>query len=90
MFDDFPQTDFEVIAPDGSRRKSIKGVFAGKTVMVGDPQAVILVGDELRRRLPNGLEETYKVIVPLFYDDHGGIGAHYQVKNLREAHFLLQ
>ena len=87
MFDDFPQTDFEVVAPDGSRRKPIKGVFSGHVVLVADAQAVILVGDELRRRLPNQLEETYDVVDPVFFADPSGLDAHYQVKIRRKGAF---
>jgi hypothetical protein len=77
MFNSFPKSSFDVIAPDGTIRCSIKGVFTGKMVAVDDASATILAGDELRRRLPNGTEEAFEVVDPKFFEGlHGAIPAH--------------
>jgi hypothetical protein len=88
MFGSFPKSTFEVVAPDGTVRGSIKGVFDGKMVVVPDSKATILAGDELRRRLPNGTEEAFEVVDPKFFEGHSGaIPAHYQVDVRRKGAF---
>lgn len=87
MFGSFPKSAFDVVAPDGTIRCSIKAVFAGNLIAVDDPSATILVGDELRRRLPNGSEEAFEVTDPKFFEGHGGIRAHYQVHFRRKGTF---
>lgn len=54
-------------------------MFVGETIFVGDAKADIRVGDELRRKLPNGNDDVFVVVDPQFYNDEH-FGAHYQVK----------
>jgi hypothetical protein len=64
-----PRSAFDVVAPDGTVRCSIKALFTGKMITVDDPSATILPGDELRHRLPNGTEEAFEVVDPKFLRD---------------------
>ena len=58
-FSDFPESDFEVISPEGEVRRGGHGVFTGKQVIVFNGTLHVFVGDEIRRRLPNGADEVF-------------------------------
>ncbi len=87
MFGSFPQEDFEVVSAEGESRGKVKGIFSSKSIAVPNANAVILAGDEMRRRIQNGTEEVYEVIDPVFYAAHHTIPAHFQVKIRRKGVF---
>lgn len=82
-----PLSDIDIVAPDGSVRHRTKGSVDAKAkeVRIQDPSIVIQVGDEIRRLLPNGVEETFEVIDPVFYQRNSVFPAHYQVKVKRKG-----
>jgi len=86
MFDAFPTSKIDIVAPDGQIRHSTKAVF-GKTIVIPDPSVTIFTGDEIRRTIPSGVEEAFEVLDPVFHQGHGGIPAHYQVSNRRKGTF---
>jgi hypothetical protein len=55
--------------------------------MVPDASVVIHPGDEMRRSLPNGTDETFEVVDPRFHDETFGIKPHFQVKVRRKGAF---
>ena len=70
--------------------KSAASKRAYSTASLDHPEqnAVIHVGDEIRRKLPNGTEETFEVVDPVYYEGLGGaIPPHYQVKIRRKGAF---
>jgi hypothetical protein len=75
----FKKLPCEIVAPDGSVRSSLQAQFTGDLVIIEGKKTVVLSGDEIRRGLPNGTEETFEVIDPIFYDT-GIMGPHFQVK----------
>ncbi|UTD27520.1 hypothetical protein [Bradyrhizobium sp. WD16] len=84
----FAEDPCTVVAPDGSLRVTRKALFAGRDLIVvaATPDAMILPGDEIRRELPNGTEEVFEVIDPVFYKTGlTGKGPHYQVKVRRKG-----
>lgn len=82
------KTKFEIIGPDGTVRSTVAAIDGGGTIVIPDPSAVILPGDELRRKLPNGTDETFEVIDPRFFDTRmGGLGPHFQVKVRKKGTF---
>jgi hypothetical protein len=87
MFENFTKSECQVVGTDGTIRGTTKGVFSGKMVAIDDTAIVILPGDELRRKLPNGIEESFEVVDPRFYERHGSIKAHYQVDVKRKGVF---
>lgn len=88
MFSHFPQTELTIVSPDGAIRSLEKGIVDSKQVTIPNKNAVILVGDEIRRKLPNGIEETFEVVDPVFYDGmHGAIPPHFQIKIRRKGSF---
>ena len=90
MFNSFPKSLFQIVAPDGSVRGSTEGIYTKKMVLIEDTTLVIQQGDELRRQLPNGTEEAFEVVDPVFYEHGvGGIKAHYQIQIKRKGTFGL-
>ena len=87
MFNHFPQSDLKIIAPDGSVRSVEKGIVSSKSVTFPNSSAVIHAGDEIRRTLPNGIEETFEVLDPVYHEKFHAIPAHYQVKIQRKGSF---
>lgn len=86
-FNDFPHSDLEVVAPDGTVRATARGIFSGKQVTVFDSALTVFVGDEIRRKLPNGTDEAFEVVDPKYFDDFHGIPAHFQVDVRRKGTF---
>lgn len=80
MFENFPHSDLTLVSTAGLQAK-LKGIIAGDDqIVVPDASASIDIGDEIRRSLPNGKDETFEVVDPIFQEAFGGIPAHYQVK----------
>lgn len=82
----FANTDFELVAPDGSVRGRGKAQFDGNTVMIHDSNLQIFTGDEIRRTLPSGVDEAFEVIDPVFYGSIAAL-AHFEVKVKRKGTF---
>lgn len=88
MFNHFPKSKFEIIGSDGDVRTTVEAIDGGdNTIVVPDPTVVIHPGDEMRRSLPNGTDETFEVVDPRFQDQFHGIPAHFQVKVRRKGTF---
>ena len=89
---DFPQSEIDIVAPDGIVRHRTKAIVHAKSVtvpkpmvvtdpgsiIIPDPSLVIEPGDEIRRRRPSGREETFEVVDPVFHEKARYIPAHYQ------------
>jgi hypothetical protein len=92
FFNDFPQSDIDIVAPDGTVRHRTKAIVHAKSVtvpkpsvvtdpgsiIIPDPSLVIEPRDEIRRRIPSGREETFEVVDPVFHEKSHYIPAHYQ------------
>jgi len=77
--------DIDIVAPDGTVRSRVKGYYSGKQFIIDDMSVDVRVDDEIRRLLPNGREEAFRVTDPKFYD--GPFGKHYQVSISRPQNF---
>lgn len=86
-FSDFPHSKIEIISPGGEVRATTEGIFANNQVIVFDERIVVFVGDEVRRRLPNGTDEAFEVIDPVFQNGLGGIPSHFKLKIQRKGTF---
>jgi hypothetical protein len=89
---DFPQSEIDIVAPSGAVRYRTKAIVHAKSVtvprpsvvtdpgsiIIPDPSLIIECGDEIRRRIPSGSEETFEVVDPLFHEKSQHIPAHYQ------------
>ncbi|HTS41477.1 MAG TPA: hypothetical protein VMH84_13170 [Xanthobacteraceae bacterium] len=87
MFKNFPQSELSIVAADGTIRHKVKGIIDSKLATIPDPNVVIHTGDEIRRILPNGTEEVFEVLDPVFYQKMHGVPAHFQVKIRRKGEF---
>ncbi|WP_146056326.1 hypothetical protein [Methylobacterium sp. V23] len=86
-FDSFPQSEIDIVAPDGTVRSSTKAIVTPKAITIADVQTHIFAGDEIRRLIPNGTEEAFEVIDPVFNQKFHSIPAHYSVKYKRKGAF---
>lgn len=87
-FHDFPRSPLDIVAPDGTVRASTEGIVASSSlVVIFDTAVHIEPGDELRRTLPNGYQETFEVRDSVFQQGMGGIPSFYDVKVARKGSF---
>lgn len=71
--------EVEIVSPEGEVRSRVQAYYAGNMFVIEDMSVDVRAGDEIRRRLPNGNDEAFRVDDPKFYGS-GGFGKHYQVK----------
>jgi hypothetical protein len=84
MFENL-KSDLKIVSPEGAVRSIERGLVDSKQIMIENTKAIILVGDEIRRTLPNGLEETFEVLHPVCFP--GPMLPHYEVKFRRKGTF---
>lgn len=88
LSDPFKKTPISIVAQSGESRGESSAILTSELAVIDDPMVVVEVGDEIRRRLPNGNEEAFLVVDPVFYDvGIGRLGPHYQVKIKRKGQF---
>jgi hypothetical protein len=73
------QDKVDLLKQDGTRVGGLQAsVQKGKIFTFA--KEVISPNDLLIRTTSNGAEETYEVVDPVFYEQSGGIAAHYQIQ----------
>ncbi len=84
-----PNASVTIVDREGNIRANTRALIAGSELaVIEDVSLTIEPGDEIRRVLPNGQEEAFEVIDPVFYDvGVGRIRKHYQVKMRRKGTF---
>ena len=87
MFGSFPKSTFGIVAADGTLRGQVEAIATGKEIIIPDETVVIQPGDEMRRTLPNGMDETFAVIDPVFVQETFGIPGHFQVHVRKKGTF---
>ncbi|GAB4072296.1 hypothetical protein KHC28_01400 [Ancylobacter sonchi] len=88
MFSNFPQDKIDIVGQDGTTKHSTLGLFQGSAkVIVPDTSVAIEVGDEIRRILPNGMDEAFDVTDPVYRRGLHSIPDHYQVAIRRKGTF---
>lgn len=68
-----------LIKQHGERREGIRASVQREKVFIDDASLIIEPGDFIERVASNGLKELFDVVDPVFYEDTGGIPAHYQI-----------
>lgn len=68
-----------LLKKNGERVVGIKASVQSKKIFIYRSDILIETGDLVQRHMSNGGEETYEVINPGFYEEFGGIKAHYQI-----------
>jgi hypothetical protein len=87
-FSDFPKSPLDIVGPDGVVRASTEGVVASSTqIVIFDTTIHVEPGDEVRRSLPNGYDETYDVRDAVYHDGMGGIPSFYSIKTARKGSY---
>jgi hypothetical protein len=84
MFDHL-KSDLKIVSPDGTVRSIERGLVDSKQIIIENTKAIILVGDEIRRTLPSGMEETFEVLDPVCFP--GPTLPHYEVRYKRKGMF---
>jgi hypothetical protein len=79
------KSDLKIVSPDGTIRSVERGLVDSKQIIIENTKALILVGDEIRRTLPNGMEEAFEVLDPVCFP--GPMLPHYEVKFKRKGTF---
>ncbi len=82
-----PTSTCEIVAANGELIATTKAAILPELIMVFDVSIPINVGDEVRRKLPSGLDETFEVLEPTFFEQLRNIKAHYQIKYRRKGTF---
>ena len=72
-----------LVNKDGTTHKNVPAGVQAKLILIADASLPIEAGDEIKRLLPSGKEETFVVTDPGFYQQFEDIPAHYQVKYQR-------
>jgi hypothetical protein len=78
--------NIDVVAPDGTVRSTVFGYYSGDTFTIDDLSVDVRPGDEIRRLLPNGNEETFNVDDPRYHEGTH-FGSFYKVKVSRKGAF---
>lgn len=87
MFDSFPRSTFDIVTPEGQSRGLVEAIAAGAEILIPDERVIISPGDEMRRTLPNGTDETFEVVDPIFNQETFGIPGHFLVKVRKKGMF---
>lgn len=88
MFENFPQDKIEIITAEGTQKCSTAGLFQGSNkIIIQDVSIKIEVGDEIRRILPNGMDEAFEVVDPVYQRGVHSIPDTYQVAIRRKGTF---
>jgi len=84
-FTEFMTDRIALVKRDGVRREGIPASVQRDKVFIADASLIIEPGDVIERIASNGLREFFEVVDPGFYEKHGGIDAHYQVRVRRTS-----
>ena len=79
-FAKFYNDSIKIIKKDGFVLEGIKADVQSKKIFTDYVSVPFETGDIISRILPNGKEESYKIIDPVFYHEFAGIPAHYQIE----------
>jgi hypothetical protein len=87
FYEQFPQSDIDIVDAEGNVRCSTKCLINKNTITIPDASINIEIGDEIRRKLPNGKEEVFTVLDPPFREQWQGFPARYEVNVSRKGAF---
>ena len=80
MFDRFMNSNIKLVKKDGTVVDNIKASVQTNEIFVNCSDIVFDEGDTILRKLSNGKEENYTITLATFYENFGGIPAHYELK----------
>jgi hypothetical protein len=79
-FDDWMNDTIELLKKDGTKKKGLKASVQKRKIFMEANGILVEPQDLIIRKMSTGGEETYRVIDPGFFEDIGGISAHYQME----------
>jgi hypothetical protein len=82
-----PTSTCDIVSATGQLLATTKVAVLPELIIVFDTTIPIAVGDEVRRKLPSGQDETFEVTDPTFFEKFHGTKAHYQLKYRRKGTF---
>lgn len=82
-----PVTTCDIVTPDGTVRATTDAAILPKKIVIFDTAVIVQTGDEIRRRLPNGTDETFEVLEATYFAEHRGTEAHYQIDYRKKGVF---
>jgi hypothetical protein len=82
-----PTSSCDVVSRAGELIATTTAAILPQNIVVFDTKIPISVGDEIRRKLPSGQDETFEVTDPTFFQEFRGTKAHYQLKYRRKGTF---
>ena len=82
-----PTSSCDVVTATGQLIATTKAAILPQNIIIFDTSIPINVGDEIRRKLPSGQDETFEVTDPTFFQEFHGTKAHYQLKYRRKGTF---
>jgi hypothetical protein len=82
-----PTSSCDIVSSAGELIATTNAAILPKIIIVLDTKIPISVGDEIRRKLPSGQDETFEVTDPTFFQEFEGTQAHYQLKYRRKGTF---
>jgi hypothetical protein len=82
-----PTSVCDIVSSTGNLIATTKAAILPQNIVVFDTSLAISVGDEVRRALPSGQDETFEITDPTFFQEFHGTKAHYQLKYRRKGTF---
>jgi hypothetical protein len=80
-FADMMNDTIELLKTDGTKKTGLKASVQKSKILMEANGILVEPQDLIIRKMSTGGEETYRVIDPGFYEDIGGINAHYQMED---------
>ena len=82
-----PTSVCDIVSSTGNLIATTKAAILPQNIVIFDTSIAISVGDEVRRPLPSGQDETFEITDPTFFQEFQGTKAHYQLKYRRKGTF---
>jgi hypothetical protein len=79
MFNELPKTEFRIVSRTGDNRGVLRGVYSGDAVTTEDTSLHLEPGDELRRSISNGEEETFEILDQVGYESSQVVPTHLRI-----------
>jgi hypothetical protein len=80
VFDDIMNDPIELLKTDGTRKTGLMASVQKNRIFMEANGILVEPQDLIIRKMSTGVEETYRVIDPGFFEDSGPFSAHYQME----------
>lgn len=87
MFENFPKSQLRIISNSGDYEEEVSGIVSNNEIIIDNISVKVEIGYEIRRMLPNGKEETFRIEDYNYNEKFHGIPAHFQIKTSKIGSF---